>query len=136
MELIKCKECGNQVSNTAKYCPQCGAKVVTASGCGTIIGLVILGLFVLALVGNCLGGDNQSSRSNSSSSAVQNAGSATLSDVAQAESFLKSLPAACSASHAYTSDDGTVNIRTICNGSGESMDGLISIKNGVVTKIR
>ncbi|WP_305831489.1 zinc-ribbon domain-containing protein [Pseudomonas aeruginosa] len=26
MALIKCKECGAQVSNKAKACPSCGAK--------------------------------------------------------------------------------------------------------------
>jgi predicted amidophosphoribosyltransferase len=27
MALIKCGECGREVSTTAKVCPQCGAKV-------------------------------------------------------------------------------------------------------------
>ncbi len=30
MALIKCQECGNEVSTTAKTCPKCGAKVVGA----------------------------------------------------------------------------------------------------------
>lgn len=67
---------------------------------------------------------------------VSNAGSANPSDVAQAEKFLTGLPGACSASDASASSDGTVNIRIICNGSGKSTDGLVSIKNGVVTQIR
>lgn len=32
MALIKCKECGNQISSSAKSCPKCGAKV-KSSGC-------------------------------------------------------------------------------------------------------
>lgn len=28
MALIKCNECGNEVSNTAKACPKCGAKII------------------------------------------------------------------------------------------------------------
>lgn len=27
MALIKCKECGNKVSTTAKTCPKCGAEI-------------------------------------------------------------------------------------------------------------
>lgn len=63
---------------------------------------------------------------------------ANPSDVAQAEKFFKDLPNACSGSYAYASDDGTVNIRVICIGStkSESIDGLITIKNGVVTQVK
>ena len=68
--------------------------------------------------------------------AVENAASANPDDVAQADKFLSGLPPACSASYAYASNDGTVNIRVICSGSGKSMDGLVSIKNGIVTKIQ
>ncbi|HCI3908997.1 TPA: zinc-ribbon domain-containing protein, partial [Pseudomonas aeruginosa] len=32
MALIKCKECGAQVSNKAKACPSCGAKVPKSVG--------------------------------------------------------------------------------------------------------
>lgn len=67
---------------------------------------------------------------------VENAANANPSDVAQAETFLAKLPAACSASHASASSDGTVSIRIVCNGSGDSMDGLVTIKNGVVTNVR
>ena len=27
MALIKCSECGNEISSSAKFCPQCGASV-------------------------------------------------------------------------------------------------------------
>jgi len=67
---------------------------------------------------------------------IKDAAYANPSDVAQAEKFLAGLPVACSDSHAYASNDGTVNIRIICNGASKSMDGLVTIKNGVVTKIR
>ena len=67
---------------------------------------------------------------------IKEANYADPSDVTQAETFLAELPAACSESHGYASKDGTVNIRIICNGSSNSMNGLISIKNGVVTKIQ
>lgn len=67
---------------------------------------------------------------------VKDAANAKASDVAVAERFLSSLPAACSSSYAYASSDGTVHIRTICSGNGKAMDGLISIKDGLVTKVR
>lgn len=47
MPLITCNECGNQVSGTAKACPQCGAKGKALSGpkkTGTF-GKMMLGLF-------------------------------------------------------------------------------------------
>jgi len=67
---------------------------------------------------------------------VRDAKYANSSDVRQAESFLASLPSACSESYAYASPDGTVIIRIICEGAGKSMDGLVSIKNGIVTQIK
>ncbi len=51
MALIKCKECGEQVSNKAKKCPKCGAPIKgKGGGCATVIVffLVILGLVVVA----------------------------------------------------------------------------------------
>lgn len=96
----------------------------------------ILGLFILLAAGS---GDSRStsgSGSSGSSSRVRDAAYASPSDVSQAENFLASLPAACSASYAYASSDGTVNIRTICSGNDQSMDGLVAIKNGVVTHIQ
>lgn len=72
------------------------------------------------------------------SSNVLDSHQANPSDVAQAEKFLRDLPEACSGSHAYASADATVNIRVICIGStkAESMDGLITIKNGIVTQVK
>ncbi len=58
------------------------------------------------------------------------------SDLAQANKFLAELPPACSGSYKYVSSDGTVNIRIKCDGNGKKMDGLVAIKNGVVTKVK
>lgn len=62
-------------------------------------------------------------------------GQASPSDIESAKKFLADLPPACSSSRMSISADDTVNIRVICNGSNQSMDGLISIKNGVLTHI-
>lgn len=65
--LVKCKECGEEVSTEAKACPKCGApveitlgdKMIAASasppkkkpGCLTQILLGIVGIFVLIIIG-------------------------------------------------------------------------------------
>lgn len=49
MALIKCKECGNQVSDSAKNCPQCGVKIAGATGCSTML-LVGLAIFVVIAI--------------------------------------------------------------------------------------
>uniref|UniRef100_UPI0040567393 hypothetical protein n=1 Tax=Candidatus Electronema sp. TaxID=2698783 RepID=UPI0040567393 len=64
------------------------------------------------------------------------AAEANPSDLSQADKFLADLPAACSGSYKYVGSDGAVNIRIICDGNGQKMDGLIVIKNGVVTQVR
>ena len=45
MAMVKCKECGAEVSNKAKQCPNCGKRKM---GVGKIIGIVIAVLIVLA----------------------------------------------------------------------------------------
>ena len=99
-----------------------------------VIGIVVL----LVIIGSCSGGKSSNSNVSSSlaSTSVLNASNASASDVAHAEQLLKGLPPACSASNAWATGDGTVNIRTICNGNGRSMDGMVSIKNGVVTQVK
>ncbi|WP_221065264.1 hypothetical protein [Methylomagnum ishizawai] len=56
-------------------------------------------------------------------------------DVRQAISFLSELPPACTKSSAYASLDGTVSIRILCESSDKFVDGLVEIRNGIVTKI-
>jgi hypothetical protein len=57
MALIKCKECGNQISSDATACPNCGKPVkktsATASGCLVVIVVVV----VLGMIGKCSGSD-------------------------------------------------------------------------------
>ena len=53
MALIKCPECGKEVSKSAKQCPNCG-KVLRATGCnGCILNLLkLFGVFVvLGIIG-------------------------------------------------------------------------------------
>ena len=49
MALIKCKECGAEVSSKAEACPKCGARVAAKPmGCGTLIGVLILGVVIVS----------------------------------------------------------------------------------------
>lgn len=49
MALIKCKECGTEVSSKAETCPKCGARVVAKPmGCGTLIGVIFLGGIIIS----------------------------------------------------------------------------------------
>lgn len=59
MALIKCKECGNEVSTEAKTCPKCGARVRPSSGCLPALGYFAGGsvalVFVIYAIGSFFG---------------------------------------------------------------------------------
>lgn len=50
MSLIKCHECGNEVSTEAKTCPKCGAKVKSQRSIGKMLALVFFGLIFLSVI--------------------------------------------------------------------------------------
>ena len=66
MALIKCKECGKEVSTKAKSCPNCGAKVKKNIGCLQSLFFIFLALFFIGYLGSKI--DNSSSRPSSKSS--------------------------------------------------------------------
>ena len=66
MALIKCKECGTEVSSKAENCPKCGAKVAKKMGCGTLIGVVFLGLVIIIAISTPGTGNNSSSQTKNS----------------------------------------------------------------------
>lgn len=50
MSLIKCKECGQEISTKADACPKCGAKRASQNiGCGSVLALVVLGWIVIEI---------------------------------------------------------------------------------------
>ena len=54
MALIKCQECGQQVSSAAKACPHCGkSRDHISSG---VVWFVVIGLVVVLVAGSWLGG--------------------------------------------------------------------------------
>lgn len=50
MALVKCKECGQQISTDAKSCPNCGKKRTSCAtlGCAAILGICLVG-FIASL---------------------------------------------------------------------------------------
>lgn len=73
MALIKCKECGTEISSKAEACPKCGARVAAKPmGCGTLIGVIFLGGVIVSVFSSIFSsgtGSDSSSRSTSTSSA-------------------------------------------------------------------
>lgn len=61
MALIKCKECGNEVSSDAKTCPQCGKKVKKKMSCLQMIGVVMAIFVFFAIARACMGDPSDSS---------------------------------------------------------------------------
>ncbi len=50
MALIKCKDCGNNVSTDAKNCPKCGAKITQPTSKTTwVIGAIVLSMIFIGL---------------------------------------------------------------------------------------
>src|SRR5438067_556704 len=70
MALKPCKECGKEISTSAKLCPNCGRKYPT--GGLTIPAKIFVGIIVLVVIGKLFGG---SGASNASTSAVVQSGS-------------------------------------------------------------
>jgi hypothetical protein len=61
MALIKCKECGVEVSSKAETCPNCGARVkAKPMGCGTFIGVVFIGGIIISIFSNIFSSDTGS----------------------------------------------------------------------------
>jgi intein/homing endonuclease len=69
MALIKCKECGKEISEDAEFCPHCGKKIKKSNLFLQIVGI----LFVLALIGNLSNSNETSSnRYSNSEKTVEN----------------------------------------------------------------
>lgn len=63
MAIIKCKECGGQISTKAEACPKCGAKMpARTSGCAWIAAIFIGLPVILYSVTSAMRGSDQSPR--------------------------------------------------------------------------
>ena len=71
MALIKCKECGHEISKSAKSCPNCGAKIVRTSGFTKVVAFFM----VLGLIGYMSGLANQTKTTKATNSTASSTGS-------------------------------------------------------------
>lgn len=69
MAIVKCRECGGQVSTTAAACPRCGAKVPRRSNTG----IVILGFFAVLVIANVARSCDESAKREAAQKAAQEA---------------------------------------------------------------
>lgn len=71
MALIKCKECGAEISSKAETCPKCGARVAEKPmGCGTLIGVAFLGVIIISIFSSIFSSTETASRPSSEASAA------------------------------------------------------------------
>lgn len=70
MALIKCKECGTEVSSKAEACLKCGARIAAKPmGCGTLIGVIILGAVIISAFSSAFSSGTKSEVSSAPTSA-------------------------------------------------------------------
>lgn len=71
MAMAKCRECGAEVSDSAKTCPKCGvAKPVRKT---SLLAKIFLGLLVLGLIGQFIGGGSNTGGGTSTSVSASSA---------------------------------------------------------------
>lgn len=78
MALIKCKECGSEVSSKAETCPKCGARVAPEPmGCGSLIGISLLVVIFLSVFSSLFSNNSSSDPANSTISSTNEVASTT-----------------------------------------------------------
>lgn len=50
MSLIKCKECGNEISDEAKICPKCGVKTEKANQQSKSIKILVIAILIIGII--------------------------------------------------------------------------------------
>lgn len=91
MAIRKCKECGNQVSTKAAFCPNCGAVQKKKTGCLTQIVAIFFGLFFLSIIINALSGDSSSTSSSTASSRRSSGSSSKKANVWSSHAYISDL---------------------------------------------
>ncbi|WP_417522269.1 zinc ribbon domain-containing protein [Marinobacter sp.] len=81
MALVKCKECGSEVSSKAKACPKCGAKAPKKTSLFTWFVLVVIVVSAFNIIGS-----DPASTSRTSASANSGAGSSSIAGESEATS--------------------------------------------------
>jgi hypothetical protein len=69
--------------------------------------------------------------------AIEDESIANPKDIETTKKFLADMPQpACAGTSASVMSEGTVRIHIFCSGNGKETDGIMTIKNGIVTNIR
>jgi len=122
MAMKKCKECGTDVSSKADSCPKCGARLkAKPMGCGSLLGVIILGIIILTAFGSIFDGNGQSSSTSPSSvTSAAASSSATSNQSADAESVSPSQTASTVSNWSYT------NSKDSMSGKGKKTAAVVS----------
>jgi len=75
MALVKCKECGNQVSTKAKACPSCGVKPVKPP---SVLGWIFIAVVVFSVAFNMYSGSKTTSTAEPSKAVVKSKSDANV----------------------------------------------------------
>jgi len=57
MAMVKCKECGKEISSDAKICPNCGAKIKKKTGCSIFV-ISFIGIMFIVYIISQMSGNN------------------------------------------------------------------------------
>lgn len=106
MALIKCKECGHEISKTAQTCPNCGAKNIQAG----LITQVAIWIFIFFIIWTFLIEPTKNILSDAS--------------VTSTEPVLEVISWKCDTSYGHTSVSGEVK-----NISGKSIENVMAVGN-------
>ena len=135
MALIKCKECGSEVSSKADACPKCGVKIKKKTGCGTMLVALLLAFLAFGVITSALSprSDSDSASGSSSSDAPREKSPRELKEEVrnqikldgawQKAGFGNIMEADFTITNSSTHDIKDVEIRTIQSGkSGTQID--------------
>ncbi|WP_320045158.1 zinc ribbon domain-containing protein [uncultured Desulfobacter sp.] len=81
MALMKCKECGKEVSTKAKECPNCGAPVKRSSSIGSGCLTIIAIFFVIGIIGSWFDNDKSYKSTKTQSSYTNSSYAGAISDL-------------------------------------------------------
>lgn len=116
MALIKCKECGAEVSSKAETCPKCGARVAAKPmGCGTFVGIAFLGVIIISIFSSIFSTDQVSGTSDAEQSSTSTTSSQTV-------AMPEPLPGSQWTYHQSNDDMGKGTVYTAFNSSTNTVE--------------
>ncbi len=89
MALVKCKECGHEISSEAEKCPNCGKKPAKLSGCLIIVIIAVVGIIIAHLFGPSKNDTPTNSQPESNISSTSQTGNSTTTSEPEPDPFTK-----------------------------------------------